>query len=89
VYATEVAVGGKIYRAATNVGNRPTFDGSHTTIESHLFDFTEMLTIGPLEVRFFKRLRDERKFSGPAELREQILQDIEQAKDYFRNTAVK
>jgi riboflavin kinase / FMN adenylyltransferase len=89
VYATEAVVGGKTYRAATNVGNRPTFDGSHTTIESHLFDFNEMLTSGPLEVRFFKRLRDERKFSGPAELREQILRDIEQAKDYFRNTAVK
>jgi riboflavin kinase/FMN adenylyltransferase len=66
------------------VGVRPTFDGTRTTIESHLFDFSEDLTSGSLEVRFWARMRDERKFSGPAELREQVLRDIEQAKEYFR-----
>ena len=35
-----------------------------------------------MEVRFLKRLRDERKFAGPAELREQVLKDIAQAKEY-------
>lgn len=84
VYATEALVGGKTYRAATNVGVRPTFDGARTTIESHLFDFNEILANGDLEVRFWSRLRDERKFSGPAELREQVLRDIDQAKEYFR-----
>ncbi len=84
VYATEATVGGKTYRAATNVGTRPTFDGSgRVTIESYLFDFNETLTSGKLEIRFWQRLRDERKFSGPAELREQVLRDIEQAKEYF------
>jgi len=85
VYATEVVVAGKTYRAATNVGTRPTFDGgSRITIESHLFDFSESLTSGTLEVRFWHRLRDERKFSGPAELREQVLRDLESAKDFFQ-----
>lgn len=79
VYATEAVVEGKAYRAATNVGVRPTFNGARVTIESHLFDFNENLTNGKLEVRFWKRLRDERKFSGPAELREQVLADVEQA----------
>jgi riboflavin kinase/FMN adenylyltransferase len=83
VYATEAFVGGKTYRAATNIGVRPTFDGAHTTIESHLFDFNENVTTGKLEVRFWKRLRDERKFSSPAELREQVLRDIDAAKQYF------
>jgi riboflavin kinase/FMN adenylyltransferase len=85
VYATEAVVAEKTYRAATNVGTRPTFDGgAHITIESHLFDFSENLTSGPLEIRFWQRLRDERKFSGPAELREQVLKDIEQAKEFFQ-----
>jgi riboflavin kinase/FMN adenylyltransferase len=83
VYATEGLVGGKTYRAATNIGVRPTFDGAHTTIESHLFDFNENVTTGKFEVRFWKRLRDERKFAGPAELREQVLRDIDAAKQYF------
>jgi riboflavin kinase / FMN adenylyltransferase len=84
VYATEVIAEGKPYRAATNVGVRPTFEGTQMTIESHLFDFSENLTKGDLQVRFWERMRDERRFSGPAELREQVLRDIEQVKEYFR-----
>jgi riboflavin kinase / FMN adenylyltransferase len=84
VYATEVALDGVVYRAATNVGVRPTFDGSTTSIESHLLDFSEMRTSGSMEVRFFHRLRDEMKFAGPQPLREQILRDIERAREYFQ-----
>jgi riboflavin kinase/FMN adenylyltransferase len=84
VYATEAMVGGRTYRAATNVGTRPTFDGARITIESYLLDFSENLSAGELEVRFWQRLRDEKKFSGPTQLREQVLKDIERAKDYFQ-----
>lgn len=83
VYATEVALDGKTYCAATNVGVRPTFDGAHTSIESHLLDFNEDRKSGPMEVRFCSRLRDERKFASPDALREQVLKDIERARDYF------
>ena len=83
VYATEAVVEGNTYRAATNIGVRPTFDGTHTTIESHLLDFHQNLTGGKLELRFGARLRDERRFSGPAELREQVMRDIETAATYF------
>ena len=89
VYATEAVVDGKTYRAATNVGMRPTFDGARITIESHLFDFSDNLTSGELEVKFWQRLRDERKFSGPAELREQVLKDIDQAKKLFKESKTK
>jgi riboflavin kinase / FMN adenylyltransferase len=84
VYASEAIVAGKTYRAATNVGVRPTFDATRITIESYLFEFDEMLTSGSLEVRFWRRLREERKFSGPAELKEQVLKDIERAKEFFQ-----
>jgi len=83
VYAAEVALDGKVYRAATNVGVRPTFDGARTTVESHLLDFNESRISGPVEVRFLTRLRDEKKFSGPEALREQVLKDIERAREYF------
>jgi riboflavin kinase/FMN adenylyltransferase len=83
VYATENVVGSKTYRSATNVGVRPTFDGHRLAIESHLFDFSDSLTSGPMEVRFCKRLRDEQKFSGPEALREQVLRDISDAEGYF------
>jgi len=83
VYATEVTLGEKTYRAATNVGVRPTFDGARITIESHLFDFSENLTGGKMEVHFWARLRDEQKFPGPDALRTQVLRDIEEARRYF------
>jgi len=84
VYATEVVVEGKIYRAATNVGVRPTFNGAGVSIESHLFDFGETLTGGQLEVRFWSRLRDEAKFSGPEALKAQVLSDLKRTQEYFR-----
>jgi riboflavin kinase / FMN adenylyltransferase len=83
VYATETLVEGKSYRSATNVGMRPTFDGGRLAVESHLLDFSKNLTTGPMEVRFLKRLRDEKKFSGPEALREQVLKDIAQVKEFF------
>jgi len=86
VYATETIVGGRRYRSATNVGLRPTFDGRQLTIESHLFDFSENLTSGAMEVRFHARLREECKFPSPEALREQIFKDIEQAKQFFAKT---
>jgi riboflavin kinase/FMN adenylyltransferase len=84
VYATETAVGGKVYRSATNVGIRPTFDGHTISVESHLFDFSESFTSGPMEVRFWKRIRDEHRFSSPDALREQILKDFAQAREFFK-----
>lgn len=83
VYATEVVVGGKSYQAVTNVGVRPTFDGKQLAIESHLFDFSETVTSGEMTVKFLARLREEQKFSRPEALREQILKDIERAKELF------
>jgi riboflavin kinase/FMN adenylyltransferase len=87
VYATETTVDGKKYRSATNIGVRPTFDGQRLAIESHLFEFSENLTSGTMEVRFWKRLRDEKKFSGPEALREQVLRDISEAQTYFASLA--
>ncbi len=83
VYASETLVAGRLYRSATNVGVRPTFDGGPVTVESHLFNFSERITSGPLEIRFWKRLRDERKFSGPEALRAQIAKDIARARAFF------
>jgi len=83
VYVTETVLSGGTYRSVTNVGVRPTFDRKRLAIESHLFDFAEALTTGLMKVRFLQRLRNEQKFSGPEALREQVLKDIERAKEVF------
>lgn len=84
VYASETRVAGRLYRSATNIGVRPTFDASGLTVESHLFDFSEKLTAGSMEIHFWKRLRDERKFNGPEALRAQIVKDLARARSFFR-----
>ena len=83
VYATETLIDGRVYRSATNVGVRPTFDGTRLTIESHLFGFSEEITSGAMEVRFWHRLRAEQKFPGPEALREQIQRDLARARSFF------
>jgi riboflavin kinase/FMN adenylyltransferase len=83
VYVTETVLSGGTFRSVTNVGVRPTFDGKRLAIESHLFDFAEAQTSGRMKVRFLQRLRDEQKFSGPQALREQVLKDIQRAKEVF------
>jgi riboflavin kinase / FMN adenylyltransferase len=88
VYATETIVAGTVYASVTNVGTRPTFNGQGVTVESHLFGFSEQVNGGRLEVRFHVRLRDEQKFSGPDELRNQISRDIFAAQEYFASGGV-
>ncbi len=45
-----------------------------------LIDYHEALYGEPLEVDFLARLRDIRPFASPAELVQQLAQDVEQAK---------
>jgi riboflavin kinase/FMN adenylyltransferase len=86
VYTTQTVVKGKTYQSATNIGMRPTFNGTRLAIESHLFNFAETLSSGLMEVRFHARLRDEQKFASPEALKRQVLKDIEDAKEYFRKS---
>jgi len=81
VYATEVWVDGRRYQGATNIGYNPTFRNGVLSVETHLIDFSGDLYGKTLQVRFIKRLRDEKAFSGPQELAAQIQRDVRQARE--------
>jgi riboflavin kinase/FMN adenylyltransferase len=70
--------------AVANLGRRPTFDGGTTTLEAHLLDFHGDLYGAPVRVAFLERLRDERRFDGPAALVAQIAADVAEARRLFR-----
>jgi len=89
VYVTETRAGTWWYRSVTNVGVRPTFDAGCVSVENFLFDFYAALTEGPMAVRFWTRLRDERKFANPEELRAQIRFDASCAQQFFRLLAAR
>lgn len=79
---------GNILNGVANVGRRPTVAGNRQLLEVHIFDFNESLYGEELEVFFLQKIRDEIKFASIDDLVQQILQDVELAKEYFltRNT---
>lgn len=76
VYATTVTIGGREYRGITNVGIRPTFESETVLAETHVVDFSGEIYGSTVNLRFNKFIRDERKFSGVAELKENIENDL-------------
>src|SRR5947208_2568018 len=110
VYITRTCLDGeqRSRRSVTNVGMRPTFNGSALSVETHGLDWHPAPNVPPaslpapsgpdiaatfrpavpsppkrIEVRFWERLRDEKKFSGPEDLRAQITRDIANANKFF------
>ena len=63
-------------KAMLNIGERPTVsDSSNTSIEVNILDFSEELYGENLEVRFVKRLREERRFANVDELKAALIDD--------------
>ena len=62
---------------------RPTFNGSALSVETHLLDYSGEIAAKRIEVGFWKRLREEKKFAGAEELRAQIARDIGSANRFF------
>ena len=65
----------------TNIGMRPTVDGSRRTIETFVFDFTGDLYGARLRLHLVARLRGEKRFAGLPELRAQIAVDAAAARE--------
>jgi phosphoribosyl 1,2-cyclic phosphate phosphodiesterase len=85
VYITRTCLDGEArsHRSVTNIGVRPTFNGFSLSVETHLLDAELAAAPKRMEVRFWKRLREEKKFTGPEELRSQIATDIARANKFF------
>ena len=84
VYAGHARQGERRWPCVTNVGTRPTFDGTGVTVETHLLDAEVELYGQPLAVSFEHRLRGEQKFDGPDELVAQITRDLDTAQALLR-----
>lgn len=76
---------GRRWNSITNIGYRPTFGASdELTIETFLLERLDGGTPRRIRVEFLRRVREERKFGSPEELRAQILKDVGAAQRYFR-----
>lgn len=90
VYAVKVKISGELHQGMLNIGNRPTVNNNadHRSIEAHVFDFDADVYGQPIEIIFYKKLREERKFDSLDELKDQLAKDKQATIvffDSFRN----
>ncbi len=85
VYAVIVNVECKEYEGVLNVGYNPTFGGEQLSAEVHIFDFSQDIYGKIIRIKLIKRLRDEKNFSSPKALINQIQKDILNAKMAISN----
>lgn len=86
VYAVYVkTIDGVVRKGMMNIGNRPTVhDNIERSIEVHIIDFEGELYESNIEVFFEKFMRPERKMSGIEELKLQLKEDRESAKQILK-----
>ena len=85
VYCSKVIVEGESYVAMTNVGVRPSVDGSKRLLETHLFGFEGLLYGLTLRVELYEKIRDEKRFDSVDELRQQIEKDSNKIQELMAN----
>jgi len=96
VYAVELVVNGEstmdnsesgptiIRKGMMNIGVRPTVEGVNRMIEVNIFDFDREIYGDILTIHLKKRLRNEQKFNGLEELKQQLARDKEQAVEWLK-----
>lgn len=87
VYAVKVNIHDKTYMGMLNIGSRPTVNNNadHRSIEVHIFDFDSDIYGEHIELIFFKKLREEQKFSSIDALKEQLAKDKTETIAWFHH----
>ncbi len=83
VYAVKAVINNELLPGMMNIGYRPTVDGTSRVIEVHILDFNREIYDENLDILFYKRLRDERKFDGIEALKAQLANDRQETKAFF------
>ena len=85
VYATRVWFeNGDSRPAVTNIGVRPTVDdGDRVSVEGYILDFSGDLYGQTIRMEFYKKLRGERKFPTLEALREEVMRNAQETREFF------
>ncbi|KUP07152.1 riboflavin biosynthesis protein RibF [Bacillus coahuilensis p1.1.43] len=89
VYTVQLYVQNEWHEGVCNVGYKPTFHNPEErdlSIEVHIFNFKRSIYGEEIILRWYQRIRSEKKFNGIDQLIEQIQQDKEMAMEFFRNS---
>ena len=92
VYVSKTLLDGRTFRGVTNIGTKPTVDGTYEGAETYLFDYGTGTGPEPdakdlygkqIRVSLLDRLRPEIKFASLEELKAQIREDIRRGESYY------
>ena len=67
----------------TNLGTRPTVQGSGITVEAWILDYSGNLYDREIMLEFHYFLRPEQKFASLEALKQEIFRNAEETRDYF------
>lgn len=85
VYVVKSIIENKEYFGMMNIGNRPTLNGVHQTIEVHFFDLDLDLYNKKIDVELLTYLRSEEKFDSLNSLKNQLGIDKSNSLNYISN----
>ena len=85
VYVIKATVMNNTVFGMMNIGTNPTVNGTHQSIEVHLFDFNSTVYNETIKVELIERLRDERKFDSLELLQKQLKKDQIKAQQILNN----
>lgn len=81
VYTARVIIHGETYYGVTNVGKKPTVDGTAVGLETSIFEFDRDIYGEQIIVQLLQFQRSERKFDSLEALQKQMQTDKKQAMD--------
>lgn len=84
VYGCRCSVDGEGHPAVTNIGTRPTVDGTGITVEPWILDYGGDLYDREILLEFYRFLRPEQKFPTLEALKTAIQKDAEQTRALYR-----
>jgi len=84
VYLVKSEINNTLFFGMMNIGNRPTIDGKHQTIEVNFFNLDKDLYDTTIKVELLKFLRDEQKFDSIDALKNQLKKDKQLAQSIIK-----
>ena len=82
VYITKTILDNIEYNSITFLGHRVTTDGSYA-VETHIIDKDIKNNNYCTQIKFYEKIRDNKKFDSFEELKNQIFDDIKLARNFF------
>ena len=85
VFLGQIDTDNKSFFCIINFGPKPTFDDYRQSLEAHILDFDKNIYDQALSIKFLCKIRDQVKFNSVEELKNQINDDKNNARELLKS----